>query len=123
MLTPLGVFPIAISVFVAHLFLPPIDGCSINSPRSFGPSLVAMSKIDGSYQYQQYMFWFGSLFGAALTAVIYEYGSLKPHKRDGAGDMDDAIYMAHVRRKRANKDTNGEFEAQIDEDEDNLRDV
>ena len=120
----LGVFPIAMSVFVAHLFLLPIDGCSINPTRSFGPSLVAaMSKIDGSYQDQQYMFWFGPLFGAALTAVIYEYGSLKPHKRDGAGDMDDAIYMANVRRKGAKKDTNGEFEAQVDEDEDNLRDV
>lgn len=38
---PLGVFPIAMSVMVAHLFLLPIDGCSINPTRSFGPSLVA----------------------------------------------------------------------------------
>lgn len=68
----LGVFPIAMSVTVAHLFLLPIDGCSINPTRSFGPSLVAaMRNIDGSYQDQQYMFWIAPLFGAALAAVIY----------------------------------------------------
>lgn len=38
---PLGVFPIAMSVMVAHLFLLPIDGCSINPARSFGPSFLA----------------------------------------------------------------------------------
>lgn len=69
---PLGVFPIAMSVMVAHLFLLPIDGCSINPTRSFGPSLVAaMAGIDGSYYHQQYMFWFGPLIGAAITAIIY----------------------------------------------------
>jgi glycerol uptake facilitator-like aquaporin len=29
------------SVMIAHLFLLPIDGCSINPTRSFGPALVA----------------------------------------------------------------------------------
>ena len=52
----LGVFPIAMSVMVAHLFLLPIDGCSINPTRSFGPSLIAaMAGIDGRYYHQQYM--------------------------------------------------------------------
>jgi len=39
--------PIAIgfAVFLAHLFLIPITGCSINPPRSFGPALIAT--IDG----------------------------------------------------------------------------
>ena len=46
----LGVYPIAMSVMVAHLFLLPIDGCSINPSRSFGPSLVAaMAGISGKY--------------------------------------------------------------------------
>jgi glycerol uptake facilitator-like aquaporin len=53
---PLGVFPIAMSVMVAHLFLLPIDGCSINPTRSFGPSLIAaMAGIGGTYYHQQYM--------------------------------------------------------------------
>ena len=52
----LGVFPIAMSVMVAHLFLLPIDGCSINPSRSFGPSLIAaMAGIGGRYYHQQYM--------------------------------------------------------------------
>ena len=56
----LGVYPIAMSVMVSHLFLIPIDGCSINPTRSFGPSLVAAwANIDGQYYTQQYMFWFG----------------------------------------------------------------
>ncbi|CAM9421261.1 unnamed protein product, partial [Ectocarpus fasciculatus] len=37
----LAQFPISMAVLVAHLFLLPIDGCSINPTRSFGPSLVA----------------------------------------------------------------------------------
>jgi MIP family channel proteins len=39
--------PIAIGfqVFLAHLFLIPVTGCSINPPRSFGPALIAT--IDG----------------------------------------------------------------------------
>ena len=52
----LGVFPIAMSVMVSHLFLLPIDGCSINPSRSFGPSLIAaMAGIPGTYYHQQYM--------------------------------------------------------------------
>jgi glycerol uptake facilitator-like aquaporin len=77
---PLGVFPIAMSVMVSHLFLLPIDGCSINPTRSFGPSLVAaMAGIGGSYYHQQYMFWFGPLIGAAITAVIYGKKKNKKH--------------------------------------------
>jgi glycerol uptake facilitator-like aquaporin len=68
----LGVYPIAMSVTVAHLFLLPIDGCSINPTRSFGPSLVAAwAGISGDYYHQQYMFWFGPMIGGALASVIY----------------------------------------------------
>ena len=68
----LGVFPIAMSVMVAHLFLLPIDGCSINPTRSFGPSLVATwAGIGGRYYHQQYMFWFAPLIGAAIAAIAY----------------------------------------------------
>jgi glycerol uptake facilitator-like aquaporin len=74
----LGVYPIAMSVLVAHCFLIPIDGCSINPTRSFGPSLVAAwAGIDGKHNRQQYMFWFGPLFGAAVAAIIY--GNLKSY--------------------------------------------
>jgi MIP family channel proteins len=77
---PLGVFPIAMSVTVAHLFLIPIDGCSINPTRSFGPSLVAAwANIAGDYYHQQYMFWFGPLIGASIAAIMY---GESPNKTD-----------------------------------------
>eukprot|EP01039_Chlorochromonas_danica_P007389 gene7389-8172_t len=109
---PLGVYPIAMSVMVAHLFLLPIDGCSINPTRSFGPSLVAaMAGISGRYYHQQYMFWFAPLIGAAVTAIIYEYAPLKPKKREAKENMEEAIFMAD--KKRGDRD---------DEDEDSRKD-
>lgn len=106
---PLGVYPIAMSVMVAHLFLLPIDGCSINPSRyerlllllpysyfvgqcrSFGPSLVAaMAGISGNYYHQQYMFWFGPMIGAALTAIIYgEYAILFITRREDTEYLKD----------------------------------
>lgn len=69
---PLGVFPIGMSVMIAHLFLLPIDGCSINPTRSFGPAVVArIAGISGSYNMQQYMFWLAPIVGACLAAVVY----------------------------------------------------
>ena len=68
----LGVFPIAMSVLVAHLFLVPIDGCSINPTRSFGTFLIAsMAGLPGNYKEQQYMFWLAPMCGAAVAAFIY----------------------------------------------------
>eukprot|EP00595_Chromulina_sp_UTEXLB2642_P000355 CAMPEP_0196762586 /NCGR_PEP_ID=MMETSP1095-20130614/2313_1 /TAXON_ID=96789 ORGANISM="Chromulina nebulosa, Strain UTEXLB2642" /NCGR_SAMPLE_ID=MMETSP1095 /ASSEMBLY_ACC=CAM_ASM_000446 /LENGTH=305 /DNA_ID=CAMNT_0042113879 /DNA_START=210 /DNA_END=1127 /DNA_ORIENTATION=+ len=95
----LGVYPIAMSVMIAHLFLLPIDGCSINPTRSFGPSLVAnWAKIPGTYDHQQHVFWFGPLFGAIVAAIIYEYVSLKPENFQGAKDMDTSIFQAGKRK-------------------------
>jgi glycerol uptake facilitator-like aquaporin len=60
------------SVMVAHLFLIPIDGCSINPTRSFGPSLVAeWAGIPGTYYHQQSMFWFAPMTGAVIAAYVY----------------------------------------------------
>lgn len=96
---PLGVYPIAMSVMVAHLFLLPIDGCSINPTRSFGPHVVASwAGIPGQYFSQHYMFWFGPYAGAIFAAVVYEYCSLKPREREGAMDMDTTIFMADKKR-------------------------
>lgn len=94
---PLAVFPIAMSVMIAHLFLLPIDGCSINPSRSFGPSVVAQwANIEGNFSHQQYIFWLGPMFGAGLAAAIYEYASLKPQNFAGARDMDTAIFQVSV---------------------------
>lgn len=110
----LGVYPIAMSVMVAHLFLIPIDGCSINPSRSFGPFLVAsMAGIGGDFYLQHYMFWFGPSFGAVIAACIYEYAPLKPKKRDTEikGQLDDALFMADTVME---KDGEGEGEEEAD---------
>jgi hypothetical protein len=87
----LGVFPIAMSVTVAHCFLLPIDGCSINPTRSFGPSLVAaFAGIEGQYYHQQYMFWFAPLFGAALAAIAYGTSTAQLYCTN---DMNSHIYI------------------------------
>ena len=100
---PLGVYPIAMSVMIAHLFLLPIDGCSINPTRSFGPSVVSgWAKIPGLYQNQQAVFWFGPLFGAGIAACLYVYGSLKPESA-GVMDMDKALFEAGVTKKHKKK--------------------
>eukprot|EP00607_Mallomonas_marina_P004367 CAMPEP_0182433142 /NCGR_PEP_ID=MMETSP1167-20130531/61152_1 /TAXON_ID=2988 /ORGANISM="Mallomonas Sp, Strain CCMP3275" /LENGTH=228 /DNA_ID=CAMNT_0024621451 /DNA_START=314 /DNA_END=1000 /DNA_ORIENTATION=- len=69
---PLGAFPIAMSVLVAHLFLLPIDGCSINPTRSFGPCVVAIAAgIPGDYRKQHYMFWIGPYAGSLAACTLY----------------------------------------------------
>ena len=59
--------PIAIglAVFVAHIFLVPITGCSINPTRSFGPALVA-GKWDNHW-----VWWVAPLCGALMAAILW----------------------------------------------------
>lgn len=81
---PLGIFSVGMSVLVSHLFLLPIDGCSLNPPRSFGPSLIA-SIVDShqSHSSQQFVFWFGPIIGACLGVLFYgKYFSLRFLRRD-----------------------------------------
>lgn len=59
--------PIAIglAVFVAHIVLVPITGCSINPTRSFGPALVA-NKWDNHW-----VWWVAPLCGALIAAILW----------------------------------------------------
>jgi len=68
---------IGLSVFLAHSVLIPIDGCSINPTRSFGPALVATirnrGKGDGKCTFDDmWIFWLGPLTGAALAVGVYQ---------------------------------------------------
>merc|ERR1712008_316535 len=65
---------IGFAVFLAHLILLPIDGCSINPTRSFGPAIV--SKIRGCDNYTEgglddlWVMWVGPLVGGGLAAGV-----------------------------------------------------
>lgn len=65
-ISTLGPFAIGMAVFMAHLALIPIDGCSINPARSFGAA-AAM----GSFKHQG-IFWGGPIAGAIVGSMIYE---------------------------------------------------
>ncbi|KAK9789758.1 hypothetical protein WJX73_001234 [Symbiochloris irregularis] len=62
--------PLAIGMmlFVCHLVLIPIDGCSVNPARSFGPAVVSRSFHD------YWIFWAGPVIGGVLAPIIYELG-------------------------------------------------
>lgn len=64
---------IGLAVFLAHSVLIPIDGCSINPTRSFGPALVAKftykeKEVDSFGD--MWVFWIGPMVGAAAAAVV-----------------------------------------------------
>lgn len=65
-ISALGPLAIGMAITVCHLFLIPIDGCSVNPARSFGPALVANSWRD------HWVFWWGPLAGALLAALVNE---------------------------------------------------
>eukprot|EP00441_Pelagodinium_beii_P027860 CAMPEP_0197653082 /NCGR_PEP_ID=MMETSP1338-20131121/34839_1 /TAXON_ID=43686 ORGANISM="Pelagodinium beii, Strain RCC1491" /NCGR_SAMPLE_ID=MMETSP1338 /ASSEMBLY_ACC=CAM_ASM_000754 /LENGTH=268 /DNA_ID=CAMNT_0043228085 /DNA_START=83 /DNA_END=889 /DNA_ORIENTATION=+ len=65
---------IGFAVFLAHVILLPIDGCSINPTRSFGPAVVAAMRnctawSDSGLQ-DLWIFWVGPLIGGGLAAAV-----------------------------------------------------
>jgi len=79
---------IGFAVFLGHSLLIPIDGCSINPTRSFGPAVVASMLDHGdttAIWEDQWIFWLGPLVGAALAVGVFKLlECLKPKK--GYGD-------------------------------------
>lgn len=65
---------IGLAVFLAHSVLIPIDGCSINPTRSFGPAFVQLlsGKKDSEPMKDMWVFWAGPLTGAAAAFGIYQ---------------------------------------------------
>jgi len=73
---PQACLAIGFAVFVAHTVLIPVDGCSINPTRSFGPALVARIVYGKEDAFDDFwIFAFAPLFGAALAALAYEEGA------------------------------------------------
>ncbi|CAE8710059.1 unnamed protein product [Polarella glacialis] len=64
---------IGFAVFIAHTILLPIDGCSINPTRSFGPAIISALRPCGASENlglrDLWVMWVGPLFGAAVAAL------------------------------------------------------
>jgi MIP family channel proteins len=67
--------PIAIgfAVYLGHVVLIPIDGCSINPTRSFGPAVVATVQDRGSKHFEDFwVFVLGPVIGALLAVAHFK---------------------------------------------------
>jgi len=66
---------IGFSVYLAHTVMIPIDGCSINPTRSFGPAVVASIVHSGEaakFWKHMYLFWVGPVIGSLLGVTLYK---------------------------------------------------
>mmetsp|Transcript_50463 Transcript_50463/g.123060 ORF Transcript_50463/g.123060 Transcript_50463/m.123060 type:complete len:583 (-) Transcript_50463:465-2213(-) len=66
---------IGFTVFIAHILLLPIDGCSINPTRSFGPAIVSQNRgcanfTPGGYD-DMWIMWVGPILGS-IAASCYQ---------------------------------------------------
>lgn len=72
----LACLAIGIAVFLAHSVLIPIDGCSINPARSFGPMIVRAVRRskqgDFTYVTHHWIFWLGPMLGAFFAGYSYK---------------------------------------------------
>jgi len=79
--------PLAIgfAVFLGHVVLIPIDGCSINPTRSFGPAVVAKIQHRGGHHFKDFwVFIIGPITGALVAAGYYKVVSGLEAKESGA---------------------------------------
>jgi len=77
---------IGFAVFLAHVLLLPIDGCSIYPTRSFGPAVVAAMRncdnwSDDGLQ-DLWIFWVGPLIGGGLAAAVQYPFAMTKEKGD-----------------------------------------
>jgi len=82
---------IGFSVFLAHVLLPPIDGCSINPTRSFGPAILSYWRGCSDYGgglSDLWVMWLGPIIGAIIAAAV-QYPFAPP--LEGAVTMKDGV--------------------------------
>jgi MIP family channel proteins len=65
---------IGFAVFLAHVILIPIDGCSINPTRSTGPAIISALRscenLTEGALHDLWVMWVGPLLGATIAAVF-----------------------------------------------------
>jgi len=88
--------PIAIgfAVFLAHLALLPVTGCSINPPRSFGPALVATIAGEKGWMDDYWIFFVAPHMAAVVAAMGNHLNNL-----GGAHDIEEKPKQEQARSK------------------------
>jgi len=87
---------IGFCVYLAHSILIPIDGCSINPTRSFGPAVVASIAYSGNdakthnFWKYHYIFWLGPIIGSLLGVGVYKLMEKIPDKEASETGPTDA---------------------------------
>jgi MIP family channel proteins len=87
---------IGFAVFLAHVLLLPIDGCSINPTRSFGPAIVGAIRTgvtddcdgyDSEGMKDLWVMFVGPLIGASLATLTYYGFMFKELKCNSSDEM------------------------------------
>lgn len=79
----LAAIPIGLAVFCGHAVLIPLDGCSINPSRSFGPALLSGKWSDF------WVFIVGPYGGSTLAAIVYRVFDFTQPKMEGRKRFDE----------------------------------
>lgn len=76
---------IGFAVFLAHLYLLPIDGCSINPTRSFGPAIISKLRgcdaphaVPDDALEDLWVMFVGPCIGAALATACHKAFAMQP---------------------------------------------
>jgi len=78
--TPIAPIGVGLTLFACELWALNMTGGSLNTARSFGPSVIS------GFQSSHWIYWVGPTLGAGLAVIIYlaakhsEYWTLAPHQ-------------------------------------------
>merc|ERR1712113_1084140 len=90
---------IGIAVFLAHAVLIPIDGCSINPTRSFGPAAIQSIRYADDQNmiskiwHHMWIFWVAPLLGSALAVGLYKLMQFTEPKMDTDAMKDEGVVL------------------------------
>eukprot|EP01023_Acetabularia_acetabulum_P042563 TRINITY_DN4216_c0_g1_i7.p1 TRINITY_DN4216_c0_g1~~TRINITY_DN4216_c0_g1_i7.p1 ORF type:complete len:262 (+),score=42.09 TRINITY_DN4216_c0_g1_i7:49-834(+) len=88
----LGPVIIGLTVFFGHGILLPLDGCSLNPARSFGPAAIS-----GQWEHFE-VFFFGPIFGACLAVPMFYW-------MNSSSNNNNTVDQTELKRLQINDDS------------------
>lgn len=96
---------IGFAVFLAHVLLLPIDGCSINPTRSFGPAIIGKIRSCDGYSGDGlpdlWIMFVGPLLGGSLATLVYK---VLMHEPKAKVEADQTAVESITEQDRVGKD-------------------